>query len=214
MDIVWGVQRNPPDVHLLFEYIPVGGMNRVCGHYTLLVPAANKLSASMHVPKCVPHFAASCSVPLLKVRLEFLELLLAGDKVWELRSSPVQRRGRVALGIGGVAYGSAVLCDSIFVGVKKPGSAWVPPDDNSDNFWLSAENMSSFGGRVNISDEEKGQGRARSAEALGLGFQRCNEVQEAAAIHARWISQMDHAAGRIQDVCAIYASLLVAPWLR
>ena len=117
-------------------------MNRVCGHYTLLVPAANKLSASMHVPKCVPHFAASCSMPLLKVRLEFLELLLAGDKVWELRSSPVQRRGRVALGIGGVAYGSAVLCDSIFVGVKKPGSAWVPPDDNSDNFWLSAENMS------------------------------------------------------------------------
>ena len=142
-DIVWGVQRSPPDVHLLFELISSGGMGRKSGHYTLLVEANAAEKAFMRVPKSVQHFAegSASSMPLLKVHMEYLELLLSGEKQWELRSTPVNRRGRVALGIGGMAYGSAVLRDSVLVGVKARGSAWTPPEGGNHNFWLSAQNM-------------------------------------------------------------------------
>ena len=82
----------------------------MCGHDTLLVETDSKTPFAM-VPRHVPHFAQSniSSIPLLKVQKEYLAMLINGDKVWELRSTSVNRRGRVDLGIDGLSYGTAVL---------------------------------------------------------------------------------------------------------
>ena len=78
-------------------------------------------------------------LPLLKVQEKWLELLLSGRKVWELRTTNCHHRGRIALGYNFLVHGFVDIVDVKVVGLKTGSSYTAPPVP--ENYWLAPANL-------------------------------------------------------------------------
>ena len=86
--------------------------------------------------------ASSCNQGLppsgLLVPLRWADLILSGQKTWEIRGETTKKRGRVAIfekGSNSVA-GEVEIVDCFLVGTRDEKS-WSPPKDNSRYLWLA-----------------------------------------------------------------------------
>ena len=81
---------------------------------------------------------------LLKIQKSWCDKLLAGQKVWELRSQNSHVRGRVALGYNFQIFGFIDILDVKVVGVRK-GNTYNGKPDNAEDFWLAPHNLQKHG---------------------------------------------------------------------
>ena len=80
----------------------------------------------------------------LLVRQPWAQLIVSGEKLWELRGTATQRRGRIGIAEAGsgTLVGEVTVADCIQVGRRSSDGDFIIPWGNAEDFLAAPQNMS------------------------------------------------------------------------